>query len=243
MSAPLRVLAVDDEPPALADLVWALRRDPRVGDATGAESAAAALRLLESAHFDALFLDVRMPGLDGLDIARLLGRFEIRPAVVFVTAYEQFAVDAFELAAVDYLLKPVDGRRLTEALDRVVAARSGPVPRSSEEVVVAVEQAGRTLYVRRDTVQWVEAHGDYVRLHTAEGNHLVRIALTTLERDWADAGFVRIHRSLLVSLPQVEELRVESGHTTVRLGGAVLTVSRRHAGTVRELLARTRSRR
>ncbi|HET8970319.1 MAG TPA: LytTR family DNA-binding domain-containing protein, partial [Candidatus Nanopelagicales bacterium] len=174
---------------------------------------------------------------------RLLGRFEIRPAVVFVTAYEQFAVDAFELAAVDYLLKPVDGRRLTEALDRVVAARSGPVPRSSEEVVVAVEQAGRTLYVRRDTVQWVEAHGDYVRLHTAEGNHLVRIALTTLERDWADAGFVRIHRSLLVSLPQVEELRVESGHTTVRLGGAVLTVSRRHAGTVRELLARTRSRR
>jgi DNA-binding LytR/AlgR family response regulator len=93
-----------------------------------------------------------------------------------------------------------------------------------------------TTFVRRSDVLWVEAHGDYVRLHTSDAHHLVRVPLRTLEQDWADAGFVRIHRSLLVSLRHVEELRVDSGRTTVRLGGAVLSVSRRHARDVRHLL-------
>jgi DNA-binding LytR/AlgR family response regulator len=234
----LRALAVDDEPPALADLLWQLHHDDRIREVRAVDSASEALRALESETFDVVFLDVRMPGLDGLDVARLLARFERRPTIVFVTAYEHFAVDAFELAAVDYLLKPVESARLSEAIGRVCAARSERVEErpAEDDVVVPVELGGVTTFVRRSDVLWVEAHGDYVRLHTSDAHHLVRVPLRTLEQDWADAGFVRIHRSLLVSLRHVEELRVDSGRTTVRLGGAVLSVSRRHARDVRHLL-------
>ncbi len=231
----LRVLAVDDEPPALADLLWALQQDRRIDDVSGADSGAEALRLLARRDYDALFLDVRMPGLDGRDVARAVSRAERAPAVVFVTAYENFAVDAFEVRAVDYVLKPVQPARLAESVRRVVAARAPDEPQP-DDVVIAVELGGVTQFVRRSDVLWVEAHGDYVRLHTRTRHHLVRTPLTALEEQWADAGFARIHRSLLVSLPHVEQLRVESGHTTVRLGGAVLTVSRRHAHQVRERL-------
>lgn len=234
----LRALAVDDEPPALAELLWALHHDDRIREVRAVGSASEALRALESETFDVVFLDVRMPGLDGLDVARLLARFETRPTVVFVTAYEHFAVDAFELAAVDYLLKPVEPERLSEAVGRVRAARSERVVErpAEDDVAVPVELGGVTTYVHRKDVLWVEAHGDYVRLHTGDAHHLVRVPLSTLEQDWADAGFVRIHRSLLVSLRHVEELRVDSGRTTVRLGGAELSVSRRHARDVRHLL-------
>lgn len=234
----LRALAVDDEPPALADLLWALNHDDRIDEAQAAGSAAEALRALESDRFDVVFLDVRMPGLDGLDLARLIARFEARPAVVFVTAYDHFAVDAFALAAFDYLLKPVEPARLAEAISRVCAARTGPdgAPHVGQDLVIPVELGGVTRYVNRSDVLWVEAHGDYVRLHTSQAQHLLRIPLRTLEKDWADSGFVRIHRSLLVAVRHVEELQVESGRTTVHLGGAVLTVSRRHASRVRHLL-------
>lgn len=234
----LRVLAVDDEAPALADLLWLLSCDDRVGDVRGAGGAREALRVLEAERLDAVFLDVRMPGLDGMDLARLVARFESRPSLVFVTAYEHFAVDAFTLAAVDYLLKPVEPARLSEAVGRVCAARGAPgdVPDAVPDLVVPVELGGVTRFVNRSEVLWVESHGDYVRLHTARAQYLVRIPLRTLEQDWADAGFVRIHRSLLVALRHVEQLRVDSGRTTVRLGGALLTVSRRHASDVRHLL-------
>ncbi|MYS19905.1 Response regulator receiver domain-containing protein, partial [Streptomyces sp. DvalAA-14] len=100
---PLRVLAVDDEPPALEDLTYLLRGDGRIGRVFAADSSDAALRLLEDETVDAVFLDIRMPGLDGLDLVRVLARFAHPPAVVFVTAYEDFAVDAFALKACDYL--------------------------------------------------------------------------------------------------------------------------------------------
>lgn len=245
-SRALRLLAVDDEPPALAELVWLLQHDLHVAQVLTAASAADTLRLLEDETFDAVFLDVRMPGLNGLDVARLLSRFHTRPSVVFVTAHDDFAVEAFSLAAVDYLLKPVDPARLAEAVRRVVAAQpgsGGPDPDAAPDLgagpdlAVLVELAGVTQVVRRSDVLWVEAHGDYARLHTSsQHHHLLRVPLATLEQEWAGAGFVRIHRSLLVSLPRIEELRVSSGRTTVRLGGAVLTVSRRHARTLRDLL-------
>jgi DNA-binding LytR/AlgR family response regulator len=118
----LRVLAVDDEAPALADLVFELNAHPSIGEVVAVADATEALRAVRVGNFDAVFLDVRMPGLDGLELARVLQQFRLSPVVVFVTAYDAHAVDAFEIAAADYLLKPVRRERLHEAMRRVRAA-------------------------------------------------------------------------------------------------------------------------
>lgn len=234
---PLRVLVVDDERPALDEIAWLLGHDHRVGDVLTTDSAAEALRVLQEESVDAVFMDIRMPGLTGLELARVLSRFKDPPPVVFVTAHDEHAVDAFELNAVDYVLKPVRDDRITEAVRRVVEARGSTTSVSGDDLI-AVELGGRTRFVSRGTVQYVEAQGDYARLHTEEGSHLVRVPLTSLEEQWRDAGFVRIHRSLLVALAHVEEVRMDSGRCTVVVGGEELAVSRRHTRELRDLLVR-----
>ncbi|MFF2650138.1 LytR/AlgR family response regulator transcription factor [Streptomyces sp. NPDC058045] len=247
----LRVLAVDDEEPALAELLYLLRADPRVRHAEGATDATEALRRLGRAvdagaggedTFDVLFLDIRMPGLSGLDVARLLAGFARPPLVVFVTAHEDFAVEAFDLKAVDYVLKPVRRERLAEAVRRadaqLAAARAAePVPVDHGDCIT-VELGGVTRLVPVADINYVEAQGDYARLHTGDGSHLVRIPLSTLEERWQPHGFVRIHRSHLVALHRIDELRLDGGGMSVAVGGTLLTVSRRHASRVRELLLR-----
>lgn len=231
----LRVLVVDDERPALDELAWLLERDPRVGDVRTTDSAAEALRVLQEGRVDAVFMDIRMPGLTGLELARVLSRFKLPPPVVFVTAHDEHAVDAFELNAVDYVLKPVREDRLAEAVRRVVEAGGAG---SGEEAMIAVELGGVTRFVPRGEVRYVEASGDYARLHTADGSHLVRVPLSSLAEQWRDAGFVRIHRSLLVALAHVAEVRMDGGRCTVVVGGQELAVSRRHTRELRDLLVR-----
>ena len=236
----LRVLVADDEAPAREELAWLLGHHPSVTTVHTASSGAEVLKALEDLDVDALFLDIRMPGLDGLDVARVLARFKAPPKVVFVTAYDEHAVEAFDLRAVDYLLKPVRAERLAEAVRRVVdalGAGTDPVPTDDDETI-AVELGGVTRFVQRSDVRFVEAQGDYARLHTAGESHLLRVPLTTLEQQWAAAGFVRIHRSHLVSLRHIDEMRVDSGHWTVRVGGDVLQVSRRHSRELRDMLVR-----
>jgi DNA-binding LytR/AlgR family response regulator len=241
---PLRILAVDDEPPALDDLCYLLRGDHRVGRVLAADGSDAALRLLEAEQIDAVFLDIRMPGLDGLDLVRVLSRFARPPAVVFVTAYEDFAVDAFALKACDYLLKPLGAERLAEAVRRVAALlEGGAVPRQPAAPDPAPERipvdlGGITRFVSRDEVAYAEAQGDYVRLHTAGHAPLVRVPLAVLAERWEPHGFLRIHRSYLVSLRHVEELRSDAGHWTVRVAGSELPVSRRHTRELRDVLVR-----
>ncbi|MCX5129104.1 LytTR family DNA-binding domain-containing protein [Streptomyces sp. NBC_00347] len=291
----LRVLAVDDEKPLLEELLYLLRSDPRVLSAEGASDATEALRritrALESGPdgadvIDVVFLDIHMAGLTGLDIARLLAGFARPPLIVFVTAHEGFAVQAFDLKAVDYVLKPVRPERLAEAVRRACAqsGRSGEQPpaagpgtvpavpaarapraaapeipgspvaaaaagaasagsaaargadRAPEQI--AVELGGVTRFVAIADIAYVEAQGDYARLHTDEGSHLVRIPLSTLEERWAARGFVRIHRRHLVALARIDELRLDAGTTTVRVGAAELQVSRRHTRELRDLLMR-----
>ncbi|MGW1774470.1 LytR/AlgR family response regulator transcription factor [Streptomyces sp. NPDC002104] len=279
----LRVLAVDDEKPLLEELLYLLRSDPRVLSAEGASDATEALRritrALESGPdgadvIDVVFLDIHMAGLTGLDIARLLAGFARPPLIVFVTAHEGFAVQAFDLKAVDYVLKPVRPERLAEAVRRAweQSGRSGEQPvASAPEAVpavpaaraaapripgspvaataargadrapdqIAVELGGVTRFVAIADIAYVEAQGDYARLHTDEGtSHLVRIPLATLEERWAARGFVRIHRRHLVALARIDELRLDSGTTTVRVGSAELQVSRRHTRELRDLLMR-----
>ncbi|MET9724750.1 LytR/AlgR family response regulator transcription factor [Streptomyces zaomyceticus] len=250
----LRVLAVDDEEPALGELLYLLRADPRVRTAEGAGDATAALRRIGRAletgpdggdAIDVVFLDIHMPGLTGLDVARLLAGFARPPLVVFVTAHEGFALQAFDLKAVDYVLKPVRRERLAEAVRRVhdlvhtaaAPAPAGPAVSAAAEQV-PVELGGVTRFVSVDDIAYVEAHGDYARLHTDHGSHLVRIPLSTLEERWAARGFVRIHRSHLVALARIDELRLDGGATSVRVGDTDLAVSRRHARPLRDLLMR-----
>jgi DNA-binding LytR/AlgR family response regulator len=242
MSGPrrrLRVLAVDDEPPALDEIGYLLGADPRVESVICAGDAATALRVLLR-DVDAVFLDIRMPGTDGLDIARALRRQPVPPSVVFVTAHDDRAVDAFDLGAVDYLLKPLRPERLAESLRRVVAARSSgsDLDRADDDEVIPVELAGRTTMLPRAEVRWVEAQGDYARLHTEDASHLIRVPLSVLAERWADAGFVRIHRSYLVSLRDVRELRLTGSGYVVRTGDRELPVSRRHTRELKDRLIR-----
>ncbi len=236
----LRVLAVDDEAPALDELVWMLRRHPLVASVIPVGSGEAALRVLHERQVDAMFLDVQMPGLSGLDLARVLAQFTAPPPVVFVTAHDRHAVDAFELNVVDYVLKPVRDERLSEAVRRVVQRIDGrdPSGAAADDEAIVVELAGVSRLVPRTEVLYIEAQGDYARLHTASGSHLVRVPLSTLADQWRESGFVRIHRSFLVSLPHIAEWRTEAGRTTVVVGGQELVVSRRHTRGLRDLLVR-----
>jgi DNA-binding LytR/AlgR family response regulator len=235
----MRVLAVDDEVPALEDLLFMLRSDPRIGEAHGARDGAAALRALDRAlaehrPYTAVFLDVRMPGLDGVVLGRLLAQFACPPKLVYVTAHEEHAVHAFEIKAADYLLKPVRPERLSEAVRRI----SGESVPQAEPEAVPVELAGVTRFIQPAEVHYVEAQGDYARLHTSSGSHLVRIPLATLEQRWRMAGLMRIHRSHLVAIQHIEELRLDAGRCTVMVAGAEIPVSRRHTRELRDRLSR-----
>jgi DNA-binding LytR/AlgR family response regulator len=237
MTSPLTVLVVDDERPALDELAFLLSRDDRVGEVTTCDSAPEALRVLGDGGVDAVFLDIAMPGLSGLELASVLARFKEPPRVVFVTAHTEHAVEAFDLRAVDYVLKPVREERLREAVRRILDV--GAASQTDDETL-PVELGGVTRFVNRSEVSYVEAQGDYARLHTASGSHLVRLPLSTLEQRWAGAGFLRIHRSLLVALAHVDEIRTDAGRCSVMVGGTELQVSRRHTPALRELLRRHR---
>ncbi|RAY13093.1 DNA-binding response regulator [Actinomadura craniellae] len=242
----LRLLAVDEESPALDRLVRLLREDPRVEHVDVAGPAGALSRLgrtlLAGERLDAVFLDVRMPGLDGLDLTRLLAGYADPPAVVFVTAHRDCALAAYELGAVDYVLKPVGAERLAESVrrvERVAGSRpDGAEPPAADAELIPVELSGRTRLVPRSAVTHVQAHGDYVRLHTGDGRYLVRMPLAALARRWEGAGFIRIHRSTLVAAGHIQELRFEAGRAAVQVGGELLPVSRRHTRAVRDLLVR-----
>ncbi|MEU9916415.1 LytTR family DNA-binding domain-containing protein [Streptomyces sp. NPDC051001] len=251
----LRALAVDDERPSLEELLYLLNADPRIGTAEGAGDATEALRRINRAlesgplgpeAIDVVFLDINMPGLDGLDLARLLTGFARPPLVVFVTAHEDFAVQAFDLKAVDYVLKPVRKERLAEAVRRVVELRSAEIRGTTPRIPVSepdpdhipVELGGVTRFVSVEDITHVEAQGDYARLHTTKGSHLVRIPLSTLEERWRSRGFVRIHRRHLVALRHVGELRLDAGTVSVLVGAEELQVSRRHTRELRDLLMR-----
>jgi DNA-binding LytR/AlgR family response regulator len=241
---PLRALVADDEEPALAELVYLLSQDDRIGEIRTASNGPEALKILQAADLDVVFCDIKMPGLDGIDLARVLSKFASRPQIVFVTAYDEHAVAAFDLEATDYVMKPVRAERLAEAVRRVVTVGAPAALQSAEESddeVIPVELAGVTRFVQRSTVRYVEAQGDYARLHTGQNSHLVRIPLSTLEERWRDAGFTRIHRSTLVALAHVDEMRVDGGRCAVRVGGDWLPVSRRHTRELRDLLVRSTS--
>ncbi|MET1072069.1 MAG: LytTR family DNA-binding domain-containing protein [Umezawaea sp.] len=263
----LLVLAVDDEAPGLSEIKFLLESSPHIRRVLTAFDAAEALRILRGDYdeevmqrskegrppVDAVFADINMPGLSGTDLARVLNAFRAPPALVFVTGVEHSeAVVAFEVGALDFVTKPINDDRVNKAIARVVdrvnqtpavAPENQPAyVEPTDEEVIPVELGGTIKLVPRATVRFVEAQGDYARLHTAEGSHLVRIPLAQLEERWANAGFVRIHRSYLVALPLVSELRMTSNGYAVVIGSGAdakeLPVSRRHTRELKERIVR-----
>ena len=243
-SPPLRALLVDDEAPTLAELAWLLGQDERIGEIYTAGSGTEALKALDDHPVDVIFTDISMPGLDGLALAKVLARFADRPQVVFVTAYDEHAVTAFELEVTDYVMKPVRQDRLREAVRKVLTRceEPGGTETDAPDETIPVELGGVTRFISRRQIRYAQAQGDYARLHTENGSHLVRIPLSTLEEQWGEHGFVRIHRSTLVALPHVSEVRMDHGRCSVVVGTTELQVSRRHTKALRDLVLRRQGR-
>jgi DNA-binding LytR/AlgR family response regulator len=249
----LTVLAVDDEQTQLQDLARLLRDSSAVGTVECAAGGSEALVKLASQPFDAIFLDVRMPDLDGVELARVLRRFAAPPQLVFVSAYDSAAVDAFELRALDYLLKPVSRRRLEETLERVASAvgaasangDADPDPRgqgTKEGEIVAVANVrppGSTRLIPRSSILYVQSHGDFVRIVVQEGRYLLRTTLSELERRWEPFGFVRVHRQYLANLALAREFQPQLGGTALLSFGDdhTIPVARRHVAELSRRLS------
>ncbi|WP_354700640.1 Transcriptional regulatory protein YpdB [Paraconexibacter sp. AEG42_29] len=243
----LRVLAVDDERPALEDLGRMLGQSRRVDSVELVGSARDALIRVGEARFDALFLDVRMPAMDGVELARVLTRFADPPALVFVSAYETAAVQAFELHAVDYLMKPVSRRRVEEALERVAGAAAAPpagaapatgLTETADDVVLVDAPRGGTRLLPRASILYGQAYGDYVRIVSTEGRFLMRTTLSDLERRWGPHGFARVHRGYLANLRRAVELHpLMNGTATLTFAdGHGVPISRRQVAELRRRL-------
>ncbi|QXQ11225.1 LytTR family DNA-binding domain-containing protein [Paeniglutamicibacter sp. Y32M11] len=235
----INVVVADDELPAVAELAHLLSLDARVGSIHRANSGAEALKALEEFEIDALFLDIHMPALSGLDIARVISRFTRPPAVVFVTADEDQALEAFELAALDYVLKPVRPERLAESIRRICELTEED---STKPEMITVEKGGITKLIRRDEVHYVQAQGDYARLHTQDSSYLIRVPLNDLEQQWGPAGYIRIHRSYLVAMDSISTVKLATGKASVLINGTELPVSRRALPYLRERMAANRVR-
>jgi two-component system, LytTR family, response regulator len=227
--APIRVLVVDDEPLARSNLLHSLRKRNDVQILGECESSSVALETIRRDRPDLVFLDVRMPEYDGFDILEMLGA-DAPPAVIFVTAYDQYALKAFETGALDYLLKPFTNARFTRALDRArerIAHRRQPPVHMDR---FTSKSAGRVVFLVAAEVDWIEAADYYASLHVGPKTHLLRRSMNDLESDLDPAHFCRIHRSTIVNLARVLEIRFDSEaeYEVLLADGTKLRMSRRY---------------
>jgi two-component system LytT family response regulator len=220
----LRALIVDDEAPARANLKALLRRHADIELLAECDSGAAALEAVRTLRPDLLFLDIQMPECDGFDVLEILGG-EIPPAVVFVTAYDRHALRAFDVGALDYLLKPYSAERFNTALARARERlqRAQPAPAR-----LVLKQAGQVLFLPTAAIDWIGAADYYASLHTGAQTHLLRRSIAELERDLDPAMFCRIHRSTIINLARLKsiELGADGEHEAVLTTGIILRVSR-----------------
>lgn len=233
------MLAVDDEELALNDLIWLLGQSDAIDEVVSAGSGEEALRLLnERQDIDGVFLDIQMPGLSGVDLVKVLNNFRSPPAVAFVTAFDNYAVDAFKLNVCDYLMKPVAQNRLDETIRRMSTTRAEAVPNveAGSLAKLPCRTGDRSYTVARDDVSIVEASGDYVRVYTGEESHLLRESISSLTSAWSAAGFIRIHRSYLIRSAAITEVRKVDGRRTVMVNDQELPVSRRYSRLLQEHL-------
>jgi two-component system LytT family response regulator len=225
----IHVLVVDDEPLARSNLTVLLRRDPEIDVVRECGSGMDALAEIRSSKPDLVFIDVQMPECDGFDVLEMLGS-DLPAAVVFVTAYDQYALRAFEAGALDYLLKPFDDARFDRALGRAkerIAHDRDPLPTLDR---FAVKSAGQVSFLKASEIDWIEAADYYSCLHVGARTHLLRRSMAELEQELDQSVFCRIHRSTIVKLDRVRGLKLnESGEYDVLLdNGTKLRLSRRY---------------
>jgi two-component system, LytTR family, response regulator len=235
----IRVLIVDDEPLARSNLSILLRKDPEVESVAECGSGNEALREIRGTRPDLVFLDVQMPECGGFDVLRQL-QGEVQPVIVFVTAYDEYALRAFDAGALDYLLKPFDDSRFHLAMLRAKQkiTREESADRR-EEQRLAVRSAGHVSYVRLMDIDWVEASDYYVVLHVGAKSHLLRRSMADLERELDPHIFCRIHRSAIVNLRRVRRLDVGAAdHGVILESGDRLPLSRRFRKDLQSRLAR-----
>lgn len=227
--AKIRAVVVDDEPLARSSLKLLLRRDPEVELVGECKSGMEALAEIRRKKPELVFLDVQMPECDGFDVLEQLGS-EMPPALVFVTAYDQYALRAFETGALDYLLKPFDNARFERALNRAKERieQGKETPRKIERL--AIKNAGQVLFQKISEIDWIEAADYYVCLHVGTKTHLLRRSMSDVDQELEQAAFCRIHRSAIVNLERVRQLEIsEDGGTDVVLNsGTRLRLSRRY---------------
>ncbi len=256
----IRILIVDDEPIARRGIAALLADDPEVevvGQAGDGRAAVEAIRALEP---DIVFLDVQMPELDGFDVVDAVGTDAVG-AIVFVTAYDEYAIRAFEVSAVDYLLKPFDRERFVAALDRAKKALrsretgelhervdallrllettpAGPAAADQKPTQrIVIKDAGRVMFVRPAEIDWVDAAGNYVRLHVGKDAHLLRETMSGIEARLDRDRFIRISRSVIVNLDRVKEVQplFNGSYVFVLHDGQKLESSRRYRAKLASL--------
>jgi two-component system, LytTR family, response regulator len=225
----IRALIVDDEPLARSNLKVLLRQDGDVESIQECGSGAEAVAQIRSARPDLVFLDVQMPECGGFDVLKILKGDESLPVIVFVTAYDEYALRAFDAGALDYLLKPFDDARFHLAMQRAkqtIAAQEVP---PQETPRLEVRSAGKVAYVQIPDIDWVEAADYYVCLHVGAKSHLLRKSMAELEQELDPRIFCRIHRSTIVNLRKVTALKVDAAgeHEVILDGGQKLRLSRR----------------
>src|SRR5271168_767877 len=208
---PLQALVVDDESLARRNLTVLLRRDPDIGSVAECGSGLEAVEEIRKSKPDLVFLDVQMPECGGFDVLELLGG-DLPPVIIFVTAYDEYALRAFEAGALDYLLKPFDDARFGRALNRAKDKLAHYLPLPLQPVRrLVVKSRGEVLFLNAADIDWIEAAGYYACLHVGSDTHIMRRTLSELEKDLGEEKFTRIHRSIIVNLERIRALELQSG--------------------------------
>jgi len=235
----LRTLIADDEPLARALLANWVRQNPYLRLVAEATDGQEAIDLVERCRVDLLLLDIQMPGLDGMETVRALRTRRLNPYIIFVTAWSQHAVSAFDLAAGDYLVKPVRKARFIAAIKRahnVMQQRAAASARNQTHAPLLVRDGDSTAAIPPTRILWVEAASQYARIHTVNGTYLLSRPLADVASELPDPPFMRVHRSALVNIERVQQFSRHQGRWKLQLNdGAEVAVSRsRH----KEVLAR-----
>lgn len=238
LAAPIRVLVVDDEPLARRNVTVLLRGDSEMASVEECGSGSEAIEVIRRWQPHLVFLDVQMPECGGFDVLELLGT-ELPPAIIFVTAYDEYALQAFEVGALDYLLKPFDDARFHRALRRAKEKLAHYAIEQPNRRLV-IRSPGQLLFLNVSDIDWVEAANYYACLHVGWDTHILRRTLSELEGDLGD-GFIRIHRSIIVNVERIQGIELQdAGEYEVMLkSGARLRLSRRFRKRLQDRIKQT----
>ncbi|HMQ03019.1 MAG TPA: LytTR family DNA-binding domain-containing protein [Pyrinomonadaceae bacterium] len=248
----IRTLIVDDEPLARERIKRILREEPEIQVIGECGNGAQAVSAITDKRPDLVFLDIQMPEMNGFDVVNALDA-ESMPAIVFVTAYDQYALQAFDVHALDYLLKPFNRERIHRAVaharEQIEARRLGKLDEKIASLIadlrserkylerLVVKSVGRVFFLKVEEIDWIEAAGNYVNLHTARGSHMVRETMNGIESKLDPEKFYRIHRSTIVNIDRIKELHpmFSGDYSVILYNGTELSLSRNYRERMLEL--------